>query len=737
MDYKTPSSVGGWGAILYSLKQGKRAGGLWPLFKALYSKNACKSCALGMGGLKGGMRDEKGAFPAVCNKSFLAQASDMQRTVPEDFFDRYDNATLSSWSSRDLENSGRLNHPLICEEGQSRYTKISWEEAMDRLSQTLKKTPSDRTFFYASGRSSNEAGFLLQLFARIYGTNNVNNCSYYCHQASGEGMAQSLGAGTATIKLEDLDGADLIFLIGSNPPSNHPRFMKTLLDARRRGGKVIVVNPAREPGLVNFSVPSDLRSLLFGSEIASEYVQPHIGGDIAFMKGVAKALFQLSQSVPEAIQNSFIEEATENFLDYRHDIETTSWEDIEFNSGVPRKLIESVAQQYASAKNVVFAWAMGITHHSHGVQNVQSIVNLALLRGMVGKSNAGLLPLRGHSNVQGIGSIGFTPTLKQAILDNLQSGYQISLPTLKGMDTLSCMESALSDQIDFAWNLGGNLYGSNPDSGLSQESLSKIGCVLYMNTTLNQGHFRGRGKTTLILPVLPRDEEPEPTTQESMFSFVRLSKGGPIRYPGPKSEVKIIAEIAKRVLPPGSINWDELSHTGHIRQMIGDIVPGFDKIKFIDKTKEEFHIKGRALHEAKFPRPNGKASFKIFPIPEQIKTETDQKNIFRMMTVRSEGQFNTVVYDLDDKYRGVNTRNAVLMNADDIAAFGLTENCRVKVSNATGKMTNLKLLAFPIKSGNVMMYYPEANALVPRGDYDKKSRTPSFKSVAVTIEKEY
>jgi len=736
MKYKTPRSVGGWGAILYSLKQGKKAGGLWPLLKALYSKNTCKSCALGMGGLRGGMRDEKGEFPAVCNKSFLAQASDMQRTIAEDFFDRYDVETLSAWSPRDLEHSGRLNHPLICEEGQTRYKKISWEEALDKLSLTIQKTPSDRSFFYASGRSSNEAGFLLQLFARIYGTNNVNNCSFYCHQASGEGMAQSLGTGTATIKLEDLDGADLIFLIGANPPSNHPRFMRILLDARKRGGKVIVINPAREPGLVNFSVPSDLRSLLFGSEIASEYVQPHIGGDIALMKGIAKALFQIAQTRPEVIQNSFIKKTSENFLDYRRDIEATSWEAIETHSGVAREIIEKLAQQYAMAKNAVFTWAMGITHHNHGVHNVQSIVNLALLRGMIGKRNAGLLPLRGHSNVQGMGSIGFTPTLKKAILDNLQAGYQINLPTQKGMDTLSCMETALDDQIDFAWNLGGNLYGSNPDSRFAQESLSKIGFVLYLNTTLNQGHFRGRGKTTLILPVLPRDEEPEPTTQESMFSFVRLSEGGSVRYPGPRSEVKIIAEIARRVLAPGSIPWDELCHTGQIRQMIGGIVPGFDKIKNIDKTMEEFHISGRTLHDHKFPRPGGKAAFKVCPIPNRKSSQADQKNRFKMMTVRSEGQFNTVVYDLEDKYRGVKTRQAVLMSAEDIAATGLNENGLVRVSSSTGKMTNLKLLAFPIKPGNVMMYYPEANALVPRRDYDKKSMTPSFKSVEVIIEKE-
>jgi len=736
MKIKRPKSVGGWDAILYSLKQAGKAGGILPLLKRLNSKNTCKSCALGMGGLKGGMRDEKGTFPAVCNKSFLAQASDMQQPVADDFFDKHDIATLQNWSPRDLENSGRLQHPLICEEGQPHYKKITWEEALERLTATLKTTSPDRTFFYASGRSSNEAGFLLQLFARIFGTNNVNNCSYYCHQASGEGMSQSLGTGTATIKLEDLDETDLIFLIGANPPSNHPRFMRTLLEIRRRGGKVIVVNPAREPGLVNFSVPSDIRSLLMGSEIASEFIQPHIGGDIALMKGIAKGLFQLSKTRSEVIQQIFIENSTQNFLEYRSDIENTSWEDIEFHSGVNRPIIEKIAKQYGSAKNVVFAWAMGITHHNHGVENVQSIVNLALLRGMVGKENAGLLPLRGHSNVQGIGSIGFTPALKKTIMDNLQSSYQVTLPTQKGMDTLSCMDSANNNDIDFAWNLGGNLYGSNPDAKFSQESLSKIGFTVYMNTTLNQSHFRGRGKTTLILPVLSRDEEPEPTTQESMFSFVRLSEGGPARHPGPRSEVKVVAEIARRVLPEGSIPWKELSHTGQIREMIGNIVPGFNKMKFIDDSKEEFHIDGRALHSPIFPKSGGKAEFKTLSIPDRKVKQSQQKNQFRMMTVRSEGQFNTVVYDLQDKYRGIKSRNVVLMNEEDIIASGLKINCRVRVKNAVGEMTNLKLLSFPIKPGNVMMYYPEANELVPRRDFDKTSMTPSFKSVEVTIEKD-
>jgi len=731
MPMKIPRSAGGWGAILYSLKLSKRAGGFLPLMKALFSKNSCKSCALGMGGQKGGMRDEKGHFPAVCNKSFLAQASDMQGALPDDFFQKNDVATLNGWSPRQLELSGRLTQPVICESGNTHYQKISWEDAIARITDQLKTTTPERIFFYASGRSSNEAGFLLQLFARMFGTNHVNNCSYYCHQASGVGLTDSLGTSTATVQLEDLDRVDMIFLIGANPPSNHPRFMRNLMEVRRRGGKVIVINPAVESGLVNFSVPSDIRSLLFGSEIASSYIQPHIGGDMALFKGIGKALLELAVKRPKCVDESFIRNNTEGFEEYKNDLQTSSWEELETSSGIATQDIKKIAEQYAKAKNVVFVWAMGITHHAHGVANVQSIVNLALLRGMIGRKNAGLLPLRGHSNVQGIGSVGVTPKLKQTIFDSLESKYHIQLPTTPGMDTMACIEAASKDQIDFAWNLGGNLYGSNPDAIFASQALSKIGFSLYMNTTLNQGHFLGRGKTTLILPVLARDEEPHKTTQESMFSFVRLSDGGKQRYPGPRSEIQTIAELGKNIFPDNPIPWKDLEKTGNIRQMIGSVVPGFEKIKTIDKTLKEFHIEGRTLHSPQFPTASGKAKFGTFPLPN-VPGRSASSHTFTLMTIRSEGQFNTVVYDNEDRYRGVKSRNVILMNSEDMTELGLTENDLVKVNNSTGVLNSQKVLSYPIKPGNVMMYYPEANILVPKS-IDPDSKTPSFKSIEITV----
>ena len=733
MPVKLPRTAGGWGAIRYSLKLAVRAGGLIPLLRALFTRNSCKSCALGMGGQKGGLRDEKGHFPAVCNKSFLAQASDMQGALPAGFFNRHDIETLKTWHPRDLERSGRLTQPVICEPGQTHYHPISWEDAFNRIAGQLKETSPDRTFFYASGRSSNEAAFLLQIFARTYGTNDINNCSYYCHQASGVGLSRSMGTGTATVQLDDLDHADLIFLIGANPASNHPRFMRILMDVRRRGGRVVVINPARERGLENFSVPSDFSSLLFGSEIASTYLQPHIGGDIPLLKGIAKALLALESTHPGTIDRKFVENHTEHFPEFERDLNHLSWEELGKVSGLARHEMEDIAIQYAESRNVVFAWAMGVTHHSHGVDNIHSVVNLALMRGMVGRTHAGLLPLRGHSNVQGVGSVGFTPKLKQAILEKLEARFPIRLPQTPGLDTLGCMEKAHGGGFDFAWNLGGNLFGSNPDSAFAEEALGKIGFTLYMNTTLNSGHFRGKGQTSLILPVLARDEEPEPTTQESMFNFVRMSDGGPERYPGPKSEVKIIAEVASRVFPENRpLPWQDFHRNDNIRELVGSVIPGFEKMREMDRTREEFHIGGRILHQPIFPTPSGKATFKVCPIPKTA--AHGETGTFKLMTVRSEGQFNTVVYDMEDRYRGTRTRNVVFMNPEDIGRCGYREGENVTVRNETGSLSGLSIVPYPVKSGNIMMYYPEANVLVPRAA-DPLSKTPSFKSIDVRLEK--
>lgn len=714
---------GGWAAIWYSLRMAGRVG-WWRLWRAMTRKNACKTCALGMGGQQGGMRNEQGHWPEVCKKSFQAMIADMQEGITPDFFARYPIPQLQSLSPRELEWCGRLALPVYCGPGDLFYKPVEWDWALDRVARQLRESLPDENFFYASGRSSNEAGFLLQLFARVHGTNFVNNCSYYCHQASGVGLGQALGTGTATVTLEDVENADLFFLIGGNPASNHPRLMRTLMTIRRRQGHVIVVNPLKEVGLVNFSVPSDFWSLLFGTKIASLYVQPHIGGDIALLTGIAKILLERG-----AVDRAFIEQHTDGFAAYRRQVEETSWAEIERASGVSREIITQMAELYQKARRVVFGWTMGITHHEHGVENVRAIVNTALLRGMVGRPGVGLLPIRGHSNVQGMGSVGVMPNLKEQVLQNMEKSLGVKLPRSPGLDTMACMEAAAAGKMRSALCLGGNLFGSNPDAAFARQALSRLELVTYLNTTLNTGHVHGRGRETLILPVLARDEEQQKTTQESMFNFVRLSEGGPSRLRGPRSEVAILADIAERVFAgKGPIRWKEWQNHCTIRQAIARSIPGYEDIDKIDDSKQEFYVRGRTFHAPRFNTADGKARFAAVEIPD-LPLASDE---LRLMTIRSEGQFNTVVYEDEDIYRGQDRRNVILMNPTDLTRLGLKPDESVIVESAAGRMENILARPFDVRAGNAVMYFPEANVLVSKR-VDPQSRTPAFKSVVVRV----
>jgi molybdopterin-dependent oxidoreductase alpha subunit len=721
---KPKKTGGGWAAVRYTLRMANRVG--WrQLWRALRARNACKTCALGMGGQAGGMRNEAGHWPEVCKKSLQAMVADMQQGLQPEFFKTYSIAQLQTLSPRELEWCGRLTTPVFAGPGDTHYRPIGWDQALDRVAQQLRSSQPDDNFFYVSGRSSNEAGFLLQLFARVYGTNFVNNCSFYCHQASGVGLGETIGAGTATLSLEDVEGADLFVLIGGNPASNHPRLMRTLMNIRRQGGHVLVINPVREVGLVNFSVPSDVRSLFFGSKIADLYLQPHIGGDMALLLGMAKIVLEEG-----AVDTAFIEQATEGFEDFARHVRALPWNEIERSSGVDQAAIAGAAELYCSARHAVFGWTMGITHHLHGVANVQTIVNLALLRGMVGRPKCGLLPIRGHSNVQGMGSVGVVPNLKAQILENLEAHLKVHLPRSPGLDTMACMQTAADGKMRSAFCLGGNLYGSNPDSRFARRALGQLELVTYLNTTLNTGHAHGRGKQTLILPVLARDEESQPTTQESMFNFVRLSDGGPSRLTGPRSEVEIIADLATRVLGnSGPIHWDDLRQHRSIRAIIGSVIPGFEEIGNLEASKREFHVGKRLLHEARFATSSGKAKFTVHHLPA-ASTETGE---LRLMTCRSEGQFNTVVYEEEDIYRGQERRDIILMNRQDIDRLGLRVNQPVTVRSAAGVMSPILTRAHDIRAGNALMYYPEANALVPT-DVDPRSKTPAFKCVSITLE---
>jgi molybdopterin-dependent oxidoreductase alpha subunit len=741
---KKYKSGGGWPALIYTWRKAREAGGILKLWKAMRSKNACKTCALGMGGQRGGMVNELGHFPEVCKKSLQAMVADMQGAIRSDFWERYSPRELQQFSPRELESCGRLVEPLLYTRETGRYMPISWDKALERIVAKLRATPADETFWYFSGRSSNEAGFLLQLFARLYGTNNVNNCSYYCHQASGVGLASVTGSGTATIQLEDLEHADCVFVIGGNPASNHPRLMRTLLGVRRRGGQVIVINPIVETGLVRFNVPSDIKSLLFGSNIASLYVQPHIGGDLALLYGIAKRVVELG-----AHDEAFLDNHCLGWTELKSQLVELSWEEIVAKSGVSRDDIQKIAAVYAKANKAVFSWTMGITHHAHGVKNVQAIANLALVRGMVGRPGCGLMPIRGHSNVQGIGSVGVTPKLKDAIFDRLQNHFGVQLPTIPGRDTMECIEGASAGKLKVGFCLGGNLYGSNPDAKFAARALGNLDQLVYLNTTLNTGHAHGLARETIILPVSARDEEPQSTTQESMFNYIRMSDGGPQRHAGTRSEVDVIASVAggvfKNVAAAGSaaadgtgeppeatpIDWSSMRSTSQIRHAIARIIPGFEQMETIDETKQEFQIGGRTFHEPKFATPDGRARLHTHELPELQGTADGE---IRLMTLRSEGQFNTVVYEDEDVYRGIDRRDVILLHPDDLSRLRLSDGTRVTIRGPAGSMHNIRATAFQsIKPGNAAMYYPECNVLVSR-HVDPQSKTPAFKCVVVRVE---
>jgi molybdopterin-dependent oxidoreductase alpha subunit len=730
---------GGFRAVLYTFKKSREAGGLWKFWKAMRSKNACKTCAVGMGGQAGGMVNEAGHFPEVCKKSFQAMVADMQGAVKPTFFETYSIPQLRAFTPYQLEHSGRLVQPVILEKGSQHYRPLPWAEVLARIAAKLKATRPEESFFYFSGRSSNEAGFLLQLFARLYGTNHVNNCSFYCHQASGVGLASVIGTGAGTVKLDDMEHADCVFLIGGNPASNHPRMMRTLMMVRRSGGKVIVVNPIIETGMVNFSVPSDAWALLFGAEIASTYVQPRVGGDLALVYGLMKRLREMYAANPRnaagepIIDEDFLARHCTGWPDLAARLDALSWDEIVRKAGVSKREIHDMAAQYAESKRAVFAWTMGVTHHLHGAATVQAIAQLALMRRMVGRPGAGLQPIRGHSNIQGMGTVGVTPTLKKAIFARLESHFDVKLPTTKGYDTLECLDAADEGKMRFAFCLGGNLYGASPDATYAKRAMGKIDMIVSMNTSLNTGHAWGTGaEETIILPVLARDEEPEPSTQESMFSYIRLSDGGTPRHPatettGPRAEVEIIADIARRVVgEEGPVNWRDMAHTSTIRRAIAKIVPGLEAIAEIDTTKQEFSIPGRALDTPGFPTPDGRASFFVHDLPEPPAG-------LQLMTIRSEGQFNTVVYEEEDLYRNQTRRDIVMMHPDDIARFGLTAGGTCRITSSAGEMRGQIVSAFDqIRPGCVAMYYPESNVLVPKAA-DPLSRTPAYKSIAVEV----
>ena len=606
-----------------------------------------------------------------------------------------------------------LAYPIVLRPGERHFRRISWDAALGLAGSALRAADPRRTFWYASGRSGNESAFLMQLVARAYGSPNIHNCSFYCHNASSVALADIYGSGTASVTLDDLASADLVLLAGANPASNHPRLMTQLIHLRRRGGKVIVVNPIRELGLQRFRLPSDARSLVAGSQVSDVYLQPRIGGDIA----VFTALLKLARW-----DEGFVAAHTSGAEDVRAHLDSLDLDVLARAAGVEVADLRVAADLINAAGSGVFMWSMGLTHHQHGTANIRALGNLALARGFLGRPGAGLMPIRGHSNVQGVGSMGVSPTLKQAFADELERRFGVTVES--GQDTHASVAAAHARDIDVAVLVGGNLWGSNPNADWAAQALQRIPITVSLTTKLNPGHFRGNGQTMVILPVFARDEEQQATTQESMFNYVRLSSGGQPFIDGEmRCETDILAALADRTMGSDRFDWGVLRDHHSLREAIAAVVPGYAPVARIE-TDGEFQITGRTFHQPSFGTDDGRGHFHIVEVPEPVEG-------FQLMTIRSEGQFNSVVYDEEDLYRGNTRRDVVMMNAVDAALAGIREGDLVEVNSAIASMT-VRAAVIDIARGCLAMYYPEANALVVP-TLDPESRTPAFKSVPVTV----
>lgn len=707
------------------------------LWKTLNHRSACLSCAWGTGGQKGGFFNEEGEFLQRCAKSVEAIAAELQPAAS--FHQQYTLRELQALTSQQCDRLGRLSQPLIRRMGSDRYEPISWQEVFS-LTETAFRQPPERVASYSSGRSSNEAAYLLQLMMRAMGSNNLADCSDLCHSASTVGLKQMFGSGTSMVSLESLKQADCVVLVGSNAPSNHPRLMNELIQLRDRGGKVIVVNPLVEVGLVKFASPAyPLKSLLAGgNEISSLYLQPIPGSDVALFVGIQKALLEQNW-----VQWNYLQQHTEGWEAVVEQARSLSWETITTTCGIPQDEIGLAARLIGTSKGVVFAWAMGATQHENGVDNIYSIANTALLTGNAGKPGAGTMPIRGHSNVQGFGSMGVTVRLKEEIRLALEALLQRPLSRVPGYDTRALIAAADAGRIDTLLCLGGNLYAANPDLPQAARALGQIETLVYLSTKPNLGHFHGLARqTTLIIPVFARFENPHRTTCESGNNFVRLNDEGDthLKEADLISEIHFLTELAHRLMGDRPIQWRNLQDTQYVRQLIAKTIPGYEQMGAIDATGAEFTIAGRIFTKPQFATANGRARMFATPLPV-LRHPTPQDFglppsvpalAVILGTGRSYSQHNTVVYRDGDKYRGMPHRNCILLNSTDAERAGFRAGDRVTVQGDAGKLEQVEVVYGAIREGAALMFYPEVNAIF-KAKVDPRSGTPAYKRVPVVV----
>jgi molybdopterin-dependent oxidoreductase alpha subunit len=684
----------------------------------------------------------------------VAWEATAKRCTPE-FFAEHSVADLATWSDYDLEMVGRLTHPMAYDGATDSYLPVSWGEAFSIIGRHLKALPDpNMAEFYTSGRTSNEAAFLYQLFVREYGTNNFPDCSNMCHEATSVGLPQSIGVGKGTVLLEDFDKADCIFIFGQNPGTNSPRMMTNLRDAARRGASIISFNPFRERALERFQAPQSPIEMatLSSTQISSRLYQVRVGGDVAVIKGLMKFLVDedaaaQARGEQAVLDWDFIRDHTQGLDELVSDLKATQWTDIERYSGLSREEIEYAAQVYMNAERAIIVYGMGITQHRRGAQNVQQLANLALLRGHIGREGAGICPVRGHSNVQGDRTVGITETPSGDFLDRLEFRFGFKAPRAHGHNVVTALEAMIRGDAKVFIAMGGNFAAAIPDWQLTQDALRRLDLTVHISTKLNRSHLI-HGRDALILPCLGRTEidiqatGPQSITVEDSMSMVHASAGR--NRPASEhllSEPAIVAGMARATLGQSSVvDWDGfVADYDRIRDAIEIVLPIFEAYNARIRVPGGFHLVSTA-RERIWATPSGKANFLVFEGLGEDPNDDHPETLW-LSTIRSHDQYNTTLYSLSDRYRGVyGQRDIVFLNQFEMDKRGLADGDRVDLVTVSTdglerRVRNFRVVGYSFPNGCCAAYYPETNPLVPLYAHDPLSFTPSSKGIPVRIER--
>ncbi|MEV6906587.1 FdhF/YdeP family oxidoreductase [Amycolatopsis sp. NPDC051071] len=670
-----------------------------------------------------------------------------KRKVGREFFAEHSIEELAGKTDFWLGQQGRITEPFVLREGASHYEPISWDDAFSLVADELRALQDpNEAIFYTSGRTSNEAAFLYQLLVRSYGTNNLPDCSNMCHESSGAALAATTGIGKGSVTLADIHKADLIVVVGQNPGTNHPRMLSALEEAKGNGAKIVAVNPLPEAGLMRFKNPQNVRGVIGkGTPLADEFAQIRLGGDLALFQAIGHLLVRWEQETPGTIvDRAFVESTTEGFDDYVKHLQAIDWAEVAAATGLPREQIERLARMIATSERTIYCWAMGLTQHKHAVQTISEIANLALIRGMIGEPGAGLCPVRGHSNVQGDRTMGIWEKMPESFMDSLDDEFGIKVPRAHGYDTVAAIRAMRDGKGKVFFAVGGNFASATPDTVLTERALKSCSLTAHVSTKLNRSHVVP-GKTALILPTLGRTERDTQAggeqfvTVEDSMSQVHTSRGR--LHPASDqllSEVAIVCRLAEALLGTGhAVPWREFEGDYDlVRDRIARVVPGCHDYNARVREPDGFVLPNAPRDSRQFNgTANGKANFTV----SELEYPAVPEGRLLLQTMRSHDQYNTTIYGLSDRYRGIeDARRVVLVNPDDLGSLGLADGAMVDLvsewRDGDRRAPSFRVVSYPTARGCAAAYFPEANTLVPLDSVADKSNTPVSKAIVVRLE---